>query len=54
MHAYSILQAIDVFLDVRHSSFNAAGFLTNASRVWESMVLRTGKERATLQIYVLL
>lgn len=32
----------------------AALFLTSAVRVWESMVLRTGKERANLLIYVLL
>jgi hypothetical protein len=32
----------------------AARFLTNALRVWESMVLRIGKETATLPIYVLL
>jgi hypothetical protein len=35
-------------------ALTAALFLTNAFRVWESMVLRIGKEKANLTIYVLL
>jgi hypothetical protein len=35
-------------------ALTAARFLTNALPVWESMVLRIGKERANLPIYVLL
>jgi len=35
-------------------ALTAARFLTNALRVWESMVLRIGKESANLPIYVLL
>ena len=35
-------------------ALTAVRFLTNALRVWDSMVLRIGKERANLLIYVLL
>jgi hypothetical protein len=35
-------------------ALTAAHFLTNALRVWESMVQRIGKERANLPLYVLL
>jgi isocitrate lyase len=35
-------------------ALTAARFLTNVLRVRESMVLRTGKERANLLLYVLL
>ena len=35
-------------------ALTAAHFLTNALRVWVSTVLRIGKERANLPIYVLL
>ena len=35
-------------------ALTAARFLTNALRVWVSMVPRIGKERANLTIYVLL
>jgi hypothetical protein len=35
-------------------ALTAAHFLTNALRVWESMVPGIGKERANLPIYVLL
>jgi len=31
---------------MRHSGLTAARFLINALRVWESMVLGIGKERA--------
>jgi len=33
-------------------ALTAARFLTNVLRVWESMVLRIGKETANLPIYV--
>jgi hypothetical protein len=35
-------------------ALSVALFLTNALRVWESMVQGIGKERANLPIYVLL
>jgi hypothetical protein len=35
-------------------TLTAAQFVTNALRVWESMVLRFGKEKANVPIYVLL
>jgi len=54
MHVYSIWQTVDVSLNVRHFALTAARFLTNALRVWESMVLRIGKERANSLIYMLL
>jgi hypothetical protein len=48
-----IWQTIDVLMCII-LAFNAVRFLTNALHVWESMVLRIGKERANLPIYVLL
>jgi len=54
MHVYSIWQTVDVSLNVCHFALTASRYLTNALRVWESMVLRIGKERANSLIYVLL
>jgi hypothetical protein len=52
MQFYSIWQAIDVFLDVCHSDLDCTCF-SNALRVWESIVLRIGKESDNLSTYVL-
>jgi len=48
MHVYSFWQTVDVFLNVRHSCLDCSSFFfTNALHVWESMVLRIGKEEPT-------
>jgi hypothetical protein len=53
MYVYSIWQTVDVFLMSVILALTVALFF-RPMRVWESMVLRIGKERVNLPIYVLL